>query len=306
MQDEPKIDEQDFARFQAIEAGATAPPTTEQEHPSDDKPEGESPEPEQGETKPEEQSPKVDVELLARSTQALKRYGMTAAWLNKHTDEEIIGAGAHLLKIQEDNDRAQSELKTLKLGKEKPAGDVKTPATPAADLSKLNKKLADKLGIEEADAPLLAELVGEVVKPYIARIEAMEAREGQGRIQSAIREVSQTYDFDPKDAATVERLVEKAQKISGGYDNELDCLLDAARILGIKTRSEAEAAAKASAQVAENGRKQNGLPARNGRAAPASAKSWEELELEAMVALEDGDRDKGNRLLALSRAARAG
>jgi hypothetical protein len=44
----------------------------------------------------------------------------------------------------------------------------------------------------------------------------------------------------------------------------------------------------------------------NGRAAPVASRSKDDLQMEAMIAFEDGDREKGNRLMALARAAAAG
>lgn len=300
---DPEIaDPKGFEKFVALEKAAMPEP---EKTPTDETPvDEEAPKPEKGEAK-EDTPPKVDVELLAKSTQALKRYGMTASMVNKLSSEEIIEAGERLLKIQEDNDKAHSELKTLKV-KEKPAGGDNTPATPAADVSKLAKRWAEKHGLEESEvAPLLAEFGTEITKGLQARLDAIEARDAQRVIDSALRDVAEQFP-DVKDSATKDKLIAKAQQIAGAYDNERDCLLDAARILGLTHKSKVEADSKAAAQAKENGRKQAGLPSVNGRAAPAASRSKDDLQMEAMLAFEEGDREKGNRLMALARAAAAG
>lgn len=307
---DPGFDQAGFEKFQALEkaAGESAfaddVPEEEPEQPLANTAKGETPEPDEGETE-EKQPPKVDVEQLAKSTQALKRYGMTAAMVNKLSSEEIIEAGERLLKIQEDNDKAQSDLKTLRLGASAKTSETreesKTPATPAADLGKWKERLTEKFGDDAQD---VIEFVQEMVKPAVERLSALEARAIQSAVDSAIERVAGVYPA-AKEAETKARLIEKAQKIAGAYEDEYSCLMDAAKLLDLdKATSKDESATKADAQAKENGRKRAGLPTTNGRSGPpASARSKADLETEAMLAFEDGDRDKGNRLMALARAA---
>lgn len=298
---DPQIaDPVEFAKFTALTGGGE-----QKEQPKATPAEGETVEPETTEAEPEEQSPKVDVELLTKSAQALKRYGMTAAWLNKHSDEEIIEAGAHLLKIQEDNDKAQSELKTLKLTKEKPADGDKTPATVAADLSKLAKRWAEKHGLEETEAaPLLAEFATEATKGLQARLDALEAREVQRTIDSAVQKVGAEFPIVLEDAQARDKLLKKAQQIAGAYDNEHECLSDAAKILGFKSATaEAASKAKETARAADSKAKKDGLLVVNGRSPSTAALSKEDLEFKAFIQLEQGNKPEFDRLIALSRRA---
>lgn len=298
----------EFAKFTALTGDPmVTEPDSGKKHVEATHAEDESVEPEMTETE-EDTLPKVDVELLAKSTQALKRYGVTAKMLNKMDPDEIIESGANLLKIQEDNDKAQSELKTLRLTKEKPAGDDKTPATQAADLSKLAKRWAEKHAVEETEmAPLLAEFATEATKGLQARLDALEAREVQRTIDSAVQKVGTEFPIVLEDAQAKDKLLKKAQQISGGYDNEHECLVDAAKLLGFKTAaaSKAEAASKAkeTSRAADSQTKKQGLMSVNGRAPSTSALSKEDLEFKAFLQLEQGNQPEFQRLIALSKRA---
>jgi hypothetical protein len=314
-----KADEKELEAFEAKLAPPVVKPKAKKpkdepdpgEHPADETTDGgESPDPEKGET---EQTPaKVDVELLAKSTQALKRYGMTAAWLNKHSDEEIVEAGTPLLKIQEDNDKAQSELKTLKLKAttEKPADDGNTPAPVAADLSKWTKALAEK-GYEDI-APDVVALVNEATKDLRARVvaaeekaAAVEASREAERVRSvvdaALNEVAGEYPTILTDSGARDKLLELAQKRAGGYaaGEEAKCLRAAAIELDLPQKSSGTASPVIDAKASTNGRR-NGLPSANGRASPVTQLSKADLEKKAMVAFEDGDRTEGQRLMTLA------
>lgn len=300
----PKIDEADFNRFVELEKGADAKAQDAKDIEAsleENTPAGETtadeekPEPESG----AEAAKAVDAELLAKSTQALRRYGMTAKMIDKLSGEEIVEAGAKLLKIQEDNDKAHTELKTLKLGKEKPEAEGKTPAPAKADLSKWQKRLEDKFGDDVAPdlAEFVTEYVGELTKDFASKVQALEAAHARSVVDAAMREVSGEYP-GLKDKATRDLVLEKAQKIASAYEDEVSCLRDACKLLDLPT-TESLAEAKSTGKAAAQARK-NGLPSTNGRTPPVASLSKSDLEMKAMLAFEDGNTQEGQRLMALA------
>lgn len=200
------------------------------EHSSEDTTPEEEPAPE-----PEAESAnKVDTAELAKSTQALRRYGMTAAMIDKLSPSEVIEAGSKLSKIQADNDKAQSELLALK----KPESN--TPAAP--DTSKVTKKLAEFFG-EDAVPALVEYINSHVAGPLQAKIDALEADNTRRVVDSAFEAAGRDYPSILTDDATRADVLKKAQQIAAGYDDARTCIADACRILDVpragKTKDEA-------------------------------------------------------------------
>lgn len=235
---------------------------------------------------------------LETALRALRRDGYGSQVLDKMAKRDILAIGLKRAKNQEDVDKAFGDLKSLREKaekNEKPATEGNTPATVTADLSKILPKLAEKLGDEEAPA-LVAQIVEAIAAPLRAELAELKASNARSVLDTARSRLRERFP-GLSDESTWSKVVEKAKQISGGYDNENDCLSDACRILNVS-------AAQASNGAAETRSRLNGLPSTSGRKPSNAAKSWEELGTDAMLALEAGDKTEMNRLLALQRAAK--
>lgn len=248
---------------------------------------------------PEGDSPKVEVDLekLALSTRALKRYGFTAKMLNGLSDEDKLDAGAKLLKIQEDNDKAQSDLLTYKQVAEqaKSTSATKTPATPKKeDLAKLRAEFAEEWGdkylplFDRQDDPEVG-----------ARLERAEAAASSALLEIKRRDIEEQFP-EVKARDVWDKVIEKAKKIRSNYDDDDECIADACAILKLKPATEPEPVRER--PKADSRERHNGLPAETGRASTGSKMSKKDMQFASFQAFERGDRNEGNRLAALSRA----
>ena len=255
------------------------------------------------EDKPEK--PKVDPMRIAKATEALRRYGMTAKQIDKMDEDDILTVGEHQLKIQKDNDEFRTDVLS-KLGKKEEAGaDAKTPAKPKADTSALRKRFADEFGEEFLELlPEVREDRSDEVAELKATIESMALNELRREASDEIPEF--------KDRATFGRALAFARAVRAEYGEgpkadakfredfptDLDCILSIARN-DMKLGAKPEPARKKES-VAE---RTSGLLDSGSRTSTEPKRSRKELEIQGMLANAEGNKAEAQRLWALSREA---
>lgn len=112
--------------FQARGIALTEPDATEKDAPGDDEAGGE------GEDGANPKDEKPDAKAIEAAHKALKRYGMTDAMIAKLSPEEVTELGAHLAKIQADNDAIRGGKDTPS-DRSKAKDDAKPEDTPSDD-----------------------------------------------------------------------------------------------------------------------------------------------------------------------------
>lgn len=298
----PESRAREIAKMEAdlrAKAGLPAPKT-----PKADKPE-ETAKPALAEAKTEDKpdKPKVDPMRIAKATEALRRYGMTAKQIDKMDEEDILTVGEHQLKIQKDNDEFRTDVLS-KLGKAKESGaDAKTPAKPKDDTDALRKRFADEFG--EEFLPLLSEARedhSETVAALQARVEEMALNELRRDLVDEIPEF--------KDRTTFSKAVKFARAIRAEYGDgeagerkfreeyptDADCILSIARNdmkLGAKPAAKKETFAERSSGLLDTGTVST----------PGAKGTKAELRIQGLMAREQGNQAEAKRLFALSDSA---
>lgn len=233
---------------------------------------------------------------LEKALASLRRAGFTQKQLDRLAKRDVLETGLKLSKQQADFDALKRDHADFKAKAEKPATEAKTPAPSAADLS---KKLSDLVGDDVA--PALADLVKAYVDPIIARLEAAESRDATRIIESARTALRDSFP-QVAEEATWSEVLDAARGLAATAKyrdtSEGECLSAACRALGLKPRQSMDEVERKTAS------RLNGTPKSSGRVVESASKTREELEFEAFLAWEDGDRAQQKRLLALANKAK--
>lgn len=251
---------------------AVAAPTTKTEQPAADAPQETSPDAAGGD------ETKAEYETALR---ALRRDGIPKSALEKLEPTEVISWGAQRAKNHADIDQAYADLKSLKAKASEPAKtETKPTQSPVAvDLKALVKPVAEKLGLDEADAPALEAFAKTLLDA--ASQENASVRQTNERLQAGLVEITVDRAREKlsgrfpglQDDAKFETVVQKALTIDPSLSIH-ERIADAAAIVFFDEIKQASSAATRKSVE----QKLSGQPSTTSRPTPPKALSSSEQD----------------------------